>query len=68
MAFHFIWNDPKVLEEFISLGREFQTDDLLQAKQFWPCLDFNLGGLKLKLEPRKVLLVTLETLLTCSVR
>ena len=64
MAFNFVSNDPNVLEDFISLGREVQTYDPLQAMQFWPCLDFNLGGLKLKLESRKVLLVIVETLVT----
>ena len=61
MAFNFVWNDPKVLEDFISLDREFKIDDPLYAKQFWPFLDFTLGGLKLKFELRKVLLVISET-------
>ena len=68
MAFNFVWNDPKVLEDFISLDREFQIDDPLYAKQFWPFLDFNLGGRKLKFELRKVLLVISETLVNCSAR
>ena len=50
MAFTFFWNGPKVLEDFISPGRKFQTDYPLLAKQFWSFLDFSLGGLKLRLE------------------
>jgi len=54
MAFNFLWNNPKVLECFISLGKEFQTDDPLYGKQFWLCLEFNLGDNELKLELRRV--------------
>ena len=68
MACNFYWNAPTVLEDLISIGRELQTDDPLSAKLFWPWLDFNLGGLKLKLEPHKVLLVIVETLVNFSLR
>ena len=68
MACNFLWKTPKVLEDLISLGREFLIDYPLQAKQFWPFLDFNLGGLKLKFELCKVLLATSETLVNCSAR
>ena len=54
MAFNFLWNDPKVLDCFISQGREFHTDDPLYLKQFWLCLEFNLGDNELKLELHRV--------------
>ena len=68
MAYNLLWNGPKVLEDFISLGRELQINEPLYAKQFWPFLDFNLGGLKLKFELRKVLPVMTETVVNCSAR
>ena len=61
-------NDPEVLEDFISLGKESQVHDHLQAKQFYPCLDCNLRGLKLRLELHEVLFVKADTLLSCSLR
>ena len=65
MTFDFLWNDPNVLQYFISLGREFQIDDPLKAKQFWPFLDFNLGGLKLKFELNQVKSSKIEVMAGC---
>ena len=49
-----VWNDPKVLVDFISLGGDFQTDDPLEGRQFCSCLNFDLvhflTSLKIKIK------------------
>ena len=58
----------KSWKNFVSLGREFQTDDPFEAKQFWLFLDFSPRGLRLKFELHKVLLAISETQVNCSAR
>ena len=70
MVFSFFLNDWKLFAFAIlqSLGKEFQTEAPLYAKQFYPCFVFNRGGLIFNSQLRSTLFVTEDTLLKRVVR